>query len=78
MSSITETAARGIYQAMQSASNRAERISNSFDQSSPTANSDAVIIDIVGLKGDEQQVKANSKVLKVSQSMDQAVLDIVA
>ncbi len=77
MSSVTEIAARGIYQAMQNASERASRISFGSFFSSETSD-DAVIVDIVGLSSDLRQVKANQKVLQVDQEMSQRVLDILA
>lgn len=75
--SIVGNALKGIQQGMQSAAKNAEKISQAFNPQNPEESSDA-LEPMIGLKLDEQQVKASAKVIETSKKMDDAVLDILA
>lgn len=68
------SALSGIQQGLKSASERAERISNF----SSNPDSESFTSDLVGLKLDLYQVRANKKVMKTVQEIDKNVLDILA
>lgn len=70
---ILTTALNSINNAMQKASEHATNISN-FDN----LTQDALVNDIVGLKGCEHQVKASAKLIKVTDEMTKSLLDILA
>jgi len=70
--SISQSGLNGIKRGLQSLSKHAEAISKSFvNGEDPTG-------EIVGAKVDEHQIKASAKMIKVSESLDKAVLDILA
>ena len=69
---IRQTALQGLQEASKNINEKAERISSSFAQGEDPTN------DIVGLKQDEHAFKANAKMIKVSEQLDQEILDILA
>jgi hypothetical protein len=74
--SILSTAMNSINQATEKAYNNAQSIS---DATSPEyMNDDALVTGIIGLKESETQVKASAKLIKVSQEMNDCILDIMA
>ncbi len=69
---IRQNALQGLQAASKEVADKAERISNSFvSGEDPTS-------DIVDLKQAEHAFKANAKILKVADQLDQDVLDILA
>ena len=69
---IRQTALQGLQSASKNIAEKAERISSSFATGEDPTN------DIVGMKLDEHSFKANAKMLKVADELDQEILDILA
>ena len=69
---IRQTALQGLQNASKNIAEKAERISSAFSSGEDPSG------DIVGLKQDEHAFKANAKVLKVADELDQEILDILA
>ncbi len=74
VNSALNSALSGIQKGLESAANRAERISNASAEPS----SDSYTNDLIGFKLDLYQVSANRKVVSVVEEMDKSVLDILA
>ena len=73
-SSIRSTALQGIQKGLSNIAEKADRISRAYT----SENSEDPTSDIVGIKVDEFHVKANAKVIKVSDELEKSVLDILA
>ncbi len=70
--SVRQAGLNGIKSGFESLAKHAEGISGAF------AKGDEPSGDIVGAKLDEHQIKASAKLIKVSESLDKAILDILA
>ena len=65
---------KGIHEGMAKIAEKADRISKSFT----SENSEDPTEDIIGMKLDENQVKASKKVIQTGNELDKSILDILA
>ena len=72
--SIQSVALQSIHSALADANKQAQRISTAFTEQGDGD----IATPAVALIQDQQQVRASSKILRVGEDMDRAVLDILA
>ena len=70
--SIRQLGLQGIHSGLKQVEHSAANISKGFSSDSD------LVEDVVGMKLGEHQVKASSKVLRVADKLQEAVLDILA
>jgi hypothetical protein len=71
--SIQQIGLRGVQSGLKDAADHAQKLSSGFESDSTDT-----VGEIIGLKQAQNQVYASTKVIKVGNELDKAVLDIIA